>query len=192
MLAAPPLPQVRTQEVIGYLGDARVGLAGRPSALIADGIAALPPSRVDTYMDRQVEILRDDLQGTGVEVVRQGEDIVLRMPSDVTFAFDKAEIQPRFYRVLDAVARTLNEYPATYVDVTGHADAIGSDAYNQVLSERRASAVARYLVGRRALPDRLWVAGRGERDPIASNATVQGRAYNRRVEIVLSPHTSAG
>ncbi len=160
---------------------------GRRDAIIASGVTVLRPGQADVYMDRQIVELRRELAGTDVDVVRRGQEIVLVLPSDITFAFDKAEIQPRFRPVLDAVARTLNAYPSTYVDVTGHADAVGTDAYNQRLSERRADAVRGYLERRGALPQRLHAEGRGEQDPVATNATVSGRAANRRVEIELTP-----
>lgn len=159
----------------------------RRDAIIASGVSVLPPSQIDVYMDRQIMDLRRELRGTDVEVERRGDRIVLLLPSDITFAFDKSEIQPRFRPVLDSIARTLNAYPSTYVDVTGHADAIGTDAYNQRLSERRAAAVSAYLRQRGAVPARLHAEGRGEQDPVASNATVSGRAANRRVEIDLTP-----
>jgi len=106
----------------------------------------------------------------------------------VTFAFDKYDIQPRFRPVLDAVAQTLSKYSATYIDVDGHTDAIGSMAYNQTLSEKRAFSVADYLSERAVIPARLHVEGFGKTEPIASNATITGRAANRRVEIVLTPY----
>jgi outer membrane protein OmpA-like peptidoglycan-associated protein len=119
---------------------------------------------------------------------RNGDQIVLVMPSDVTFAVDKSDVQPQFTRVLDDVARTLNAYPQTTIDVVGHADSSGGADYNQGLSERRASAVADYLVRQgRVLSDRVFVAGMGSRQPIADNATAAGRAQNRRVEIILRP-----
>jgi outer membrane protein OmpA-like peptidoglycan-associated protein len=133
--------------------------------------------------------LRAQLQGSGVAVDRRGNDVVLIMPSDVTFDVDRAEIQPRFYRVLDEVAQTLNQYPSTYIDVVGHADSTGADAYNQALSERRANSVAGYLVQQRVTPARVYVAGLGETAPVASNATPEGRTQNRRVEIILRPYT---
>lgn len=173
---------------LGYLGGLDVVQVGRSRALVDAGVTFIPGGQVTSYMDRQVVELRDELRGTGVDVIRRGETIVLELPSDITFAFDKADIRPRFLPVINAVSRTLNEYPATYVDVIGHADAIGSDDYNQRLSERRAAAVAGSLIARRALPERLFVAGRGESEPIASNASAQGRAENRRVEIILRPH----
>jgi outer membrane protein OmpA-like peptidoglycan-associated protein len=139
-------------------------------------------------MDRQQARLQQQLAGTGVDVVRQGNNIVLDMPGDVTFAYNRAEVQPRFHTVLDQVAATLNQYPQTYIDVVGHADSTGSDEYNLGLSQRRASSVAGYLVTRGVIQDRLFVAGQGERQPVASNATEEGRAQNRRVEIILRPH----
>lgn len=170
---------------LGYLGA--VG-GKRRQALIDDGVVVLSPSQSGAYMDSQFVILRDGLADSGVTVVRRGDDIVLQLPADVTFAFNKSDLQPRFRPILTRVAATLNQFPATYVDVIGHADAIGSDDYNQALSERRAETVADFLVGHQALPARLYVAGLGESAPIASNATIYGRAANRRVEIILHPH----
>ncbi len=119
-------------------------------------------------MDRQQADFRRSLEGSGVMVRRNGDQIVLIMPSDVTFAVDKSEVQPQFTRVLDDVARTLNAYPQTTIDVVGHADSSGPDDYNQTLSERRASSVAGYLTGPgRVIADRVFVAGQGERQPIA-------------------------
>lgn len=175
---------------LGYLTNTNRSEQGRKNALIGAGIGALGGAAVGNYMDRQQADLRRDLAGSGVNIVRQGDNIVLQMPSDVTFGVDRSDIQPQFFGVLDSVARTLNGYPQTLVDVVGHADATGPDDYNQALSERRAASVAAYLVSPgRVLPDRLFVAGRGESAPTASNATDAGRAQNRRVEIVLQPYT---
>lgn len=180
--AVPAVPSVSLNAV-----DIR-----RRDALITSGVTLIAPSQVDVYMDRQIIDLRQELDGSGVDVVRRGEQIVLVLPSDVTFAFDKADLQPRFRPVLDRVAGTLNHYPSTLVDVTGHADAIGSDAYNQALSERRASTVSGYLAARGALAQRLQSEGVGESEPVASNASIQGRAANRRVEIALRPVVQGG
>jgi len=177
---------------LGYLTNTNKSEEGRTNALIGAGIGALAGGAIGNYMDRQAAQLQQQTAGTGVEVVRQGDNIILQMPGDVTFAYDRADIQPQFGPVLDQVASTLNQYPATYVDVVGHADATGSDEYNLGLSQRRASSVAGYLVSRQVIADRLFVAGQGERSPRASNATEQGRAQNRRVEIVLRPHTAQG
>lgn len=175
---------------LGYLTNTNRSEQGRKNALIGAGIGALAGAGVGNYMDRQQAELRRELAGSGVEVQRQGDNIVLQMPSDVTFGFDRSDIQPQFYGALDDVARSLNNYPQTLVDVVGHADSTGRADYNQTLSERRALSVADYLTGRGGvLRDRLYVEGRGSSQPIADNSTDAGRAKNRRVEIVLRPYT---
>ena len=174
---------------LGYLTNTNKGEQGRKNALLGAGIGALSGAAVGAYMDKQQAELRRELANTGVTVTRQGDNLVLNMPSDVTFGVDRSDIQPQFYAALDDVSRTLAQYPQTLVDVVGHADATGDDTYNQSLSERRASSVASYLVSHNVLPDRVFVAGQGERQPIASNDTEAGRAQNRRVEIVVRPFT---
>ncbi len=177
--------------VAGSPGVSDIGVIRRrqSAALIEGGVTVLSAPDAYVYMDRQADALRRELIGTGVDVVRQGDAIVLQLPSDVTFAFNKSDIRERFFPVLSAVANTLNQYPATFVDVIGHTDAVGSVAYNQALSERRAEAVADFVRRREEIPARLYVEGRGKSEPIATNATVQGRAENRRVEILLHPYT---
>ncbi|MCI3132987.1 OmpA family protein [Phenylobacterium aquaticum] len=173
--------------LLGYLTNTNNSEQGRTNALIGAGVGALAGGAIGNYMDRQQTQLRAQLAGSGVTVTRQGDNIVLNMPSDVTFPSDQSDIQPRFYGTLDQVADTLNQYPQTMIDVVGHADSTGAADYNQALSERRAASVAGYLVNRGVLRDRLYVAGRGEADPIASNDTPDGRAQNRRVDVVLKP-----
>jgi outer membrane protein OmpA-like peptidoglycan-associated protein len=174
--------------IVGTATDIEAVRRRQIAALSAGGVAVLSGPDAYVYMDRQAEDLRRELKGTGVEVLRQGDVIVLQLPTDVTFAFDKSDIRERFYPVLGAVAQTLNRYPATFVDVIGHTDAIGSIPYNQALSERRAASVAGFIDEREAIPARLFVTGRGKLEPIASNATIEGRAANRRVEILLHPY----
>ncbi|WP_295813688.1 OmpA family protein [uncultured Nitratireductor sp.] len=180
---------------LGALAGAGVGLlAGgddRRNALIGAGIGALAGGAVGSYMDRQEAQLRGQLQGTGVSVTRQGDYIILNMPSNITFATDSASIQPAFYSTLNSVALVLQEYNRTLVDVFGHTDSTGDANYNQELSQRRAGAVANYLIGQGANSQRFAIIGEGENQPIASNATPEGRAQNRRVEIRLSPLTGA-
>lgn len=182
----------------GVLAGAAAGallgtLAGgddRRNALIGAGIGALAGAGVGNYMDRQEEAFRTRLRGSGVSVRRVGNELILTMPGDVTFATDSAQISPRFGPVLDDVADVLQTYPATYVNVIGHADSRGDAGYNQRLSERRASAAANELIMRGVMADRFYVAGMGESQPIASNDTDAGRAANRRVEITIAPHTA--
>ena len=173
---------------LGYLSNDK-SEEGRQNAILGAGIGALAGAGVGQYMDRQQAELRRELSGTGVNVVREGDNIRLQMPSDVTFQVNQSSIEPRFYPVLDDVARVLNQYPSTYVDVSGHASSDGPEDLNQRLSEQRASSVAGYLISRQVLRDRLYVAGYGESRPVASNDTAEGRAQNRRVEILLRPVT---
>ena len=150
-------------------------------------VVFISPADVSGYVDRQYGDLQRDLQGTGARVSRRGRDLIIDLPADVTFAFDKSDIQPRFYGTLNTLARSLNQYQATDVEVLGHTDSVGSDEYNLALSERRGRSVADFLVNRSAEPSRLVVEAMGESEPVASNASVSGRAANRRVEIVLHP-----
>ena len=173
--------------LLGYLTNTNNSEEGRTNALIGAGIGALAGGAVGHYMDRQQAAMREELAGSGVNVVRQGDNLILQMPADVTFGFDRADIESRFYPVLDDVARVLNQYPQTTIDVVGHADSDGAEAYNLDLSRRRAASVAGYLIQRNVLRDRLYVDGRGESQPIASNATAEGKAQNRRVEIIIRP-----
>ncbi|MCW5724654.1 MAG: OmpA family protein [Maricaulaceae bacterium] len=181
--------------LIGAAAGAALGtLAGgddRRNALIGAGIGALAGAGIGNYMDRQERAMREATRGSGVGVRREGNDLRLIMPGDVTFAVNSAEIEPRFYRALNDVAHVLNEYPASYVDVIGHTDSTGAREYNQRLSERRALSVANYLIAQGVMRERLYVVGMGPDSPIASNATADGRAQNRRVEMVVRPHTTS-
>ncbi|MCT8998380.1 OmpA family protein [Chelativorans intermedius] len=179
---------------LGALAGAGAGLlAGgddRRNALIGAGIGALAGGAIGSYMDQQEAQLRGQLQGTGVSVTRQGNYIVLNMPSNITFATDSSSIQPAFYPTLNSVALVLKRYNQTLVDVYGHTDSTGSYQYNMDLSRRRAQAVADYLVAQGTNPQRYAVIGLGPSQPIASNDTPEGRQQNRRVEIRLSPLTA--
>jgi outer membrane protein OmpA-like peptidoglycan-associated protein len=175
--------------LLGYLTNTSSGEQGRKNALIGAGIGALAGAGVGQYMDRQQRALEAELSGTGVGVARQGDNLVLRMPSDVTFATNQSNLDSRFLPVLDDVARVLQEYDRSMVDVIGHTDSSGGDGINQPLSERRASSVASYLIDRGVIRERLYVAGMSARNPIASNDTPQGKAQNRRVEILIRPFT---
>jgi len=178
---------------LGALAGAGVGLlAGgndRRNALLGAGVGALAGGAIGATMDRNEAELRAQLQGTGVSVTRVGDSIILNMPSDITFATDRDDIQSAFFPVLNSVAIVLRKYNRTIVDVFGHTDSTGSSSHNYDLSQRRASSVAAYLQAQSVDPRRFAVTGFGETRPIASNDTAGGRAQNRRVEIQLSPLT---
>jgi outer membrane protein OmpA-like peptidoglycan-associated protein len=175
--------------VLGYLTNTSSGEQGRKNALIGAGIGALGGAAVGQYMDRQQRALEAELSGTGVGVARQGDNLVLRMPSDVTFATNQSNIEPRFDATLADVAAVLRQYDQSIVDVVGHTDSSGGDAINQPLSERRAVSVADALIRNGVQRERLYVAGVSSRNPVASNDTPAGRAQNRRVELLIRPFT---
>lgn len=179
---------------IGALGGLMVGgssRAQRNAVLIGAGIGALGGGAIGNYMDRQESELRAQLQGTGVSVTRNGDQIILNMPSSITFDTDQDQVKSQFYPTLNSVAIVLRKFNQTLVDVYGHTDSTGSASYNQGLSQRRAASVANYLGGQGIDPRRFAIIGYGASQPVATNATPDGRAQNRRVEIQISPLRAA-
>ncbi len=176
--------------VVAYLdnkGDASRKRNQRILAAAAGGAAI--GGGIGYYMDKQEAKLRQQLRGTGVSVERVGDNINLIMPGNITFATNSADINSNFYSVLDSVALVLTEFDKTVVVVAGHTDSDGSDALNETLSRNRASSVSNYLISQKILPARFEIIGFGERQPIASNTTAEGKQLNRRVEITLLPVT---
>jgi outer membrane protein OmpA-like peptidoglycan-associated protein len=180
---------------IGAIAGALLGAATstkkdrKKAVLIGAGIGAVAGGGVGAYMDKQENKLREQLRGSGVSVTREGDNIILNMPSNITFDFDSAQLKPQFNNTLDSVVLVLNEYKSTLITVKGFTDSTGTDQYNQQLSERRALAVAQYLESKNVAQQRLAAIGYGEAQPIAPNNTPEGRAQNRRVELELEPIT---
>lgn len=187
----PKISNLAGGAALGAAAGAGLGLlAGgddRRNALIGAGIGALAGGAIGGYMDQQEAELRAQLQGTGVSVTRVGNNIVLNMPSNITFDTDQSAVKPQFYGTLNSVAIVLRKFDRSLVDVAGHTDSTGSDTYNLDLSQRRASAVSSYLISQGNNPQRFYVQGYGESRPIADNSTEAGRAANRRVEIQIAP-----
>jgi outer membrane protein OmpA-like peptidoglycan-associated protein len=188
--------KAQRQAVIGAVSGAVVGLVTGDSsmerkqrALVGAGLGALAGGAVGNYMDRQEAKLRAELDRTGVSVTRVGDNITLNMPGNITFATNSAGLNAEFFEVLDSVALVVNEFSQTVIEVAGHTDNTGSDAYNQTLSEQRAGAVSTYLQRRQVRADRIITVGMGEARPIATNDTADGRQANRRVELTLVPIT---
>jgi len=186
--------RTRTGALIGAGIGAVAGLLSggdaverRQRAMVGAGVGGLAGAGIGAYQDRQEAALRKSMAGTGVDVVRDGDNITLNMPGNITFAFDSSSLQPQFDPVLNNVASTLNQYNQTVIEVAGHTDSVGTDAYNQTLSQQRANSVATYLSGKGVMQQRMIVIGAGEAHPIASNDTDAGRAQNRRVEITIVP-----
>ena len=144
---------------------------------------------VGAYMDVQESKLRAQLQGTGVQVLREGDNIRLIMPGNITFNTDSYALKTSFYPVLDSVSLVLAKYNDTSIRVTGHTDNTGGRQLNLNLSEQRGETVANYLASREVARSRMFVQGLGFDQPIADNGTAQGRAQNRRVELYILPKT---
>jgi outer membrane protein OmpA-like peptidoglycan-associated protein len=183
--------------LIGAAAGAVVGLISgddaverRQHAMIGAGLGALAGGAIGHYQDKQEAALRAELEGTGVSVVRNGDNITLNMPGNVTFASDSSDLSPAFFDVLNSVGKVLTEFEQTVVEVAGHTDATGSDLYNQGLSERRANSVTSYLRSQRVIDQRLITLGMGEGRPVADNSNASGRQANRRVEITMVPLTT--
>jgi outer membrane protein OmpA-like peptidoglycan-associated protein len=166
-----------------------VGGDDRRNALVGAGIGALAGAATGAYLNRTQAALEQDLAGTGATIVNDGQTLLVQLPDGVTFQTGSAQIQPQFQGPLSEVARTLRANPQSYIDVIGHTDNVGSAEFNQRLSEQRAQSVANALVSRGVQPQRIVAYGFGLTQPIADNATPEGRARNRRVEIRITPLT---
>lgn len=164
-----------------------VGGDDRRNALVGAGIGLLAGAAVGQYLDQQQRDLEQSLAGTGASVERQGESLLVTMPSQITFRSGESQIQPQFFSVLDDMAGTFNKYPESYIDVIGHTDSDGSDEFNQALSERRANAVKNYFGGRGVNEARMVGYGFGETQPVSDNASAAGKQANRRVEVKITP-----
>jgi outer membrane protein OmpA-like peptidoglycan-associated protein len=179
--------------VIGALAGAAAGtLAGGNdgrNAAVGAAVGALAGAGIGRYMDGQQEELRKATTASGVTLVRNGNQIELRMPSDVTFAKNADTIDPKFYPIATDVAKILVRYPKTTIDIIGHTDSDGTDSYNQGLSQRRADAFGSFLKSQGVQPIRVRTYGRGESEPIVSNADENGKRQNRRVQLLINPVT---
>ncbi|MDJ0807778.1 MAG: OmpA family protein [Gammaproteobacteria bacterium] len=185
-----------TGAAIGAAVGAIIGIATsddkkerKERALKGAGIGAIAGGGVGYYMDVQEAKLRQSLENTGVSVTRDGENIILNMPGNITFEVDKTDLRPDFVEVLHSVSLVLKEYKSTMIEVAGHTDSTGSDSYNQTLSQQRAQAVSNVLMADGVQAVRIDTVGYGETRPIASNGSAEGRQQNRRVELTLLPYT---
>lgn len=172
---------------LGYLLGSVIG--GKTARIVGAGIGGVAGGVVGYQMDKQIKELKEQTAGSGIDVSQQGDGILVNLP-DVTFAVDSTAISPGFQASLDKVAQSMTTYPNSLIDVYGHTDSTGSEAYNMDLSKRRADSVARYLISRGVSSSRIQTQGMGENYPVADNTTPEGRALNRRVEIKITPVTT--
>ncbi|AOY86989.1 hypothetical protein BKP64_01680 [Marinobacter salinus] len=179
--------------IIGAIGGAAIGAATSSKsdrakgALIGAAGGAAIGGGIGYYMDKQEAELRHKLEGTGVRVIRNGDQIELVMPGNITFDLNQSSIKPSFTGTLESVSLVLKEYDKTIIQIEGHTDSSGSQSYNQLLSEQRASSVRDFMLNQGIEPKRTRAVGYGERYPLASNDTPAGREQNRRVELTLVP-----
>lgn len=164
----------------------------RKAILVGAGVGGISGAAIGGYMDRQEDRLRRQLQGTGVSVTRNGNDLILNMPGNITFATDSASLKTNFNEVLKSVILVLNEFNQTLIEAAGHTDSVGSDSYNHTLSYNRARSVANFLIDNGVSVDRVLTIGHGEERPVADNNSTDGRQLNRRVELTLIPIQAAG
>ena len=187
-----------SRTAIGGVGGLVVGgllgglIGGKTGRIIGAGIGGVAGAAVGYQMDKQIKELKEQTAGSGIDVSEtdNGKAILVNLPDGVTFDVGSYTLRPAFRNTLDQVATSLIQYPNSLVDVYGHTDSTGSDSFNQTLSQNRAMTVMNYLISRGVPAARVRAQGFGETMPVASNATVDGRARNRRVEIKIVPVTT--
>ncbi|MBU1329490.1 MAG: OmpA family protein [Gammaproteobacteria bacterium] len=189
---APSSNRTATYGGLGALAGAAAGALinhdnrGK-GALIGAAVAGAAAAGYGYYADKQEAELRRSMEGTGIEVQREGDVIQLIMPGNITFATDSAQIASSFYAPLNNLATSFRSYNQNSIEVVGHTDSTGAHSYNMSLSQRRAQSVADYLLAQGVDATRLSTRGMGPDQPIASNDNAEGRAQNRRVEVTLRP-----
>ncbi|MCV2871628.1 OmpA family protein [Defluviimonas sp. WL0050] len=156
-------------------------------AVVGAAIGGLAGGVIGHNLDRQAAELQAEINDSRIRIINEGNQLRVVMPEGLLFAVDSAAVMPSIQNDLYAVADNLNRYPNSRVEIIGHTDNTGSAAYNQDLSQRRAMAVSAVLRNAGVSGGRLVAYGRGEDVPVASNLTPEGRAQNRRVEILIIP-----
>lgn len=178
---------------IGAVSGAVIGAATSSKkdrtkgALTGAAVGGAAGGGIGYYMDQQEKALGEELRGTGVQVRREGDNLILIMPGNITFTPGQSEIRSDFFPVLNSVGKVLIKFEKTAIKVSGHSDSTGDASKNQTLSEQRAGSVGHYLVGRGVKAGRVQTTGYGSRYPVGSNSTAAGREQNRRVELELLP-----
>ncbi|WP_408635504.1 OmpA family protein [Pontibaca salina] len=189
-LSADPNQQAKQGALMGALVGTGLSVATggkKGDLLIGAAAGAAAGGLIGSQLDKQAAELRSQLASDGITITNTGTQLVVSLPQDITFATDSFTVRPALQADLRRVAAHLQRYPNSHVQVIGHTDSTGAASYNQDLSERRASAVASVLAQGGVSYNRLVTLGRGESQPIASNLTVEGKARNRRVEIIIIP-----
>ncbi|MDX1677245.1 OmpA family protein [Arsukibacterium sp.] len=173
--------------VAGAIAGKATGNHKDKRLVIGAAVGALAGAAVGSYMDKQEKELREELSGSGVRVIREGDTLKLDIPAQLTFDINRSDIKPNLYPVFNDIAKVLRQYEKTMLVIAGHTDDTGPYQYNMNLSMARADAVKNYLVAQNVQPIRLETQGYGPNYPAVPNTSDANRAQNRRVEIHIEP-----
>lgn len=178
-----------TGAAVGAVAGIALGKGDRKDDIVKGAVVGgLIGGVIGNQLDAQERALRGSIGDSGALIVNTGSELIVTLPEAISFETNSTYVRPSIQTTLTRLANNLNDYPNTTIDVIGHTDNVGSESYNQDLSARRAAAVSGILIRSGVSPSRIRSYGRGERDPIATNLTAEGRAQNRRVEIVIIPN----
>ncbi len=177
--------------VVGAIAGKGTGDNAKSRYVWGAALGALAGGAIGAYMDKQEQALKQELNDTGVEVIRQGDELILRIPGNLTFVTNGSAVAADFYPVLNDVAKVLVAYDKTKLNIVGHTDSTGDSQYNMDLSMKRANSVAAYLNQQGIIEARLRTSGMGQTSPIANNDTAESRQKNRRVELSIIPVTGS-
>lgn len=192
-----PMTDAEKGALIGAVAGAAIGLtqkhrSGNKAIIIGAAGGAIAGGLVGHYMDSQkkdlLKVLKPEIDNGSITISKLPQNrLKINMTSTTAFEINSAILKPGYYSTLEKIANVLNRYGKTELLIVGHTDSTGSESYNQALSLRRADAVGNFLAQKKVIPQRLNTYGQGERQPVASNKTAEGRRLNRRVEIIVVP-----
>ncbi|MEM6276643.1 MAG: OmpA family protein [Pseudomonadota bacterium] len=187
---APDQNRTRQGAIAGAITGAIIGASDTDEefrgAVIGAAVGGAAGALIGQQIDRQEDALRAQLS-SDVQIVRQGNELIVRMPQDILFDTNSATLRPDLQGDIRSLASNLQSFPDSTVTVIGHTDNTGSAGFNQNLSQQRAESVASILRSQGVASFRIRAFGRGENEPIVTNLTLEGRALNRRVDIIISP-----
>lgn len=173
--------------VLGAVAGKATGNHKDKRLVIGAAVGALAGAAVGSYMDKQEKALKEELSGSGVKVIRDGDKLRLDIPAQLTFEINRSDIRSNLYPVFNDIAKVLRDYEKTMLVVAGHTDDTGPYQYNMNLSQSRANSVKQYLVAQNVQAIRIETQGYGPNYPLVPNSSEPNRAQNRRVEIHIEP-----
>ncbi|MDX1391701.1 MAG: OmpA family protein [Rheinheimera sp.] len=173
--------------VVGAVAGKATGNHKNKRLAIGAAVGALAGAAVGSYMDKQEKALNEELSGSGVRVIREGDKLRLDIPAQLTFDINRSDIRANLFPVFNDIAKVLRDYPKTMLVIAGHTDDTGPYQHNMNLSQARAESVKQYLVAQNVQAIRIETQGYGPNYPVVPNTSDANRAMNRRVEIHIEP-----